>query len=284
MKVLLGIVGGIVAAIALLLAWLYFIAVTKRKYPVAEFKLGKDRLALDYNYMSNWGNECTGFSLSFNGKLVDIFDCYYEKGYNAGNSFPARRSDREKLTVTIIDPAYANAENFKDGKTIWTVWVNPNQFSSDEYRRINEILLKFGKQFTQAQERLSARLANDAMTRRDMLHKYSLSIWRTVYFDYKQLTDEVFERQKGDRHEQIKVNPWGAVFFHMESPEYVGGIGCGLGSLSEGGDTLTVNTGWRYFEKGFPVSEFVEFRDKHGRALTNMYQIEEEEEKPKQQP
>jgi hypothetical protein len=284
MKVFLGIIGAIVALIALFVVWLYYIAITKRKYPVAEFEDGNDRLTLTYNYMSNWGNECTGFSLSFNGKLVDIFDCYYEKGYNAGNSFPVRRSDREKLTVTIIDPAYAKAENFADGKMVWTVWVNPNQFSSDEYRRINEMLLKCGKQFTQAQERLSAQLVNDIMTRWDMLHKYSLTIWRTVYFDYKQLTDEVFERRKGNRYERIQVNPWGAVFFHLESPDHMAGYGCGLGRLNDGGDTLTVNSDWRYFDEGFPVSEFIEFRDIQGRVLTEVYHIEEEEEKPKQSP
>ncbi len=284
MKSFLIIVGTIIALIALFGGWLYYMAVTKREYLVAEFKDNNDRLELTYHYMSKWGNECTGFSLSFNRKLVDIFDCYYEKGYNPGNVFPVRHSDREKLTVTIIDPTYANAENFANGKIVWTVWVSPDKFSPDEYRRINEMLLKFGKQLTQAQERLSAELIKDITTRWDMLHKYSLTIWRTVYFDYKQLTNEVFERYKENRHEKIQVNPWGAVFFELKSPEYVGGYGCGLGRLNDGGDTLIVSSDWRYCGKGISVSEFVEFRDAQGRALTDVYRIDQEKETPKQQP
>jgi hypothetical protein len=159
--------------------------------------------------------------------------------------------------------------NLEQG-TPWTVWVNPKEFSLADYQRIVVLLGQH------AHEMCLQQLAFEADSTKNphaWLRFPGLLIWRTVYHDYSLLKNTMFERTKGKTEEQVTITPFGAVEYRQKSERYQYGFGCGLGELSENADTLFVNPYWPTFDVTFPISEFAQFKNEQGQALTDVYKV-----------
>ncbi len=278
------------------------LSISTSKYPIAEYAEGGDRLTLEYHYTTDWGNSRTAVVLFFNSQLVDFRGMLQGHENEGGKVFPVRRADVQQLRSEIVDEENASVlgtiESLRRGaiyfsetaefKAIqaqhpevakyipWTLWVNPNDFSKAQYARINEMLRKGGRDLL-AQQR-NAKTSGLGIYEWHSEEPYA--IWRTIYFDYAQLQNEVFERKTADKEERIEISPGGQVGFRLQSKKYVAGYGCTLGFLDNTGDTLVVSRAWKYADEAFPVGELSSFRDAQGRTLTDVYHIVEEPEAP----
>ncbi len=101
----------------------------------------------------------------------------------------------------LLKKHYPDLEN----GSIWTIWVNPKDFSEKEYQRIVAMLRQDAKSpFTQ-HVRFER---NDTNHPNNWLKYPGLLIWRTVYHDYASLKNVVFERKSAKTEETVTVTPY----------------------------------------------------------------------------
>ncbi len=292
MKTLI-IVGVVLALIVLGLMLLSRLGTNTTEQIIAEISDGPDRLTLKAVYTSDWGNSYSVRVLLFNDKLVDFRGRLRQRPNEGAKMFPL---DACALRIDILDSANAETlrkmESFHKQATffegsipydmlkkhypdlengsIWTIWVNPKDFSEKEYQRIVAMLRQDAKSLFTQHVRFER---NDTNHPNNWLKYPGLLIWRTVYHDYNSLKNEIFERKNGKTEETVTVTPYGAVEYRQKSDRYEFGYGYGLGHLNEHADTLFINKMWETSDVSFPISEFDQFKDAQGRALTAVYKV-----------
>jgi hypothetical protein len=270
-------------------------------YTIAEYSEGSDRLTLEYRHTTDWGNSRTAIVLLFNGKIVDYKGTLGREN-EVSKVFPVRSTDVRQLQPEIVDEQNAlplgaleclqrsmmyvpESEQYRAIQAQhpnvatwipWTLWVSPKEFSQEVYMRINELLRHGGRDLI-AQQRSAKPIISDQLPH---LYRWQagkpVAIWRTVYFDYTQLNNEVYERTTPAKEERIEIAPSGYACFRHKSTKYTAGYGCAFGLLNDTADTLTVGRAWKYTDEAFPLSELSNFRDAQGRALSDVYRVVEE--------
>jgi hypothetical protein len=285
---------GILAVLGVLgLVWLYRAGSSTRKEVIGEITNGKDRLTLHAVYTSHWGNSYSARTLSFNEHLVDFRGSLLHRENEGNKHFPL---DARNLRVEVLDSAHAPAlkqaermqeqvtylaghvpydllkKNYPDLEegTPWTVWVKPDDFSAAEYQRMATMLRQQGPSLREQQQQFERDTARNPY---QWLRYPGLIIWRMVYHDYGLLKNQVFERKNDHVEEKVVIAPHGDAEFRHTSERYKFGYGCGLGRLSETADTLLISPLWQGNDVTFPITEFAQFKNAEGKALTEVYRL-----------
>jgi hypothetical protein len=264
---------------------------------IAEISDGADRLTLTAFYHSSTGNSYAARLLYFNEKLVDFLGSFPERPLEGGKIFPLNPTglridvlqeekaeamlQRERLhrnisamTGTVpYDLLNQDSPDLEDG-TPWTVWVNPKAFTVTEYERIINLLRQYADELYRQQLIFETNGSNNPNT---WLRFPGLIIWRAVYHDYQSLEIIVFRRNNGATREEVIITPYGMAEYRQKSQRYPFGFGCSLGALNETADTLFIGELWAAADVTFPASELKQFKDEQGRALTQVYNVVDEQ-------
>ncbi|MFN4079388.1 MAG: hypothetical protein ACK4NS_00685 [Saprospiraceae bacterium] len=292
MKVLI-IVGVVILLGALGLVWLVWIGESVNEQIIGEFKDGADKIELKAISASSWGNTYSARALYFNGRLADFRGSMLNSNLDGHKVFPL---DARGLRVDILDTTHAETlrqteamtknaaivegrmdsnllqqqhPDIKNGSP-WTIWVNPHDFAEAEYLRMIELIKKGGSQLRKDQRAFE----QDTSRNPNAWNRYpDLIIWRAVYHDYDKLESPSFVRKDEKTEEVITINHDGGVYFQHKSEAYIAGFGFGLGQLNETADTLYLMEGWDQNGIALSMSVFARFKDKNGRALSEVYRI-----------
>jgi hypothetical protein len=292
MKLLI-VIGVVILLIVLGIAWLYRNGTTTTDQVIATVSSGADRLVMRAIHTSHWGNSYAGRAIFFNEKLVDFRGSLLQKANESGKIFPLKSeglrvdtlNETETHALTRAEVSHQQA-TFLEGtaplsllqrqnpdlnsSTPWTVWVDPKEFTEAEYERMIEIFRLHAAIISEQQQRFEM----DKERNPNAWQQFpTLNIWRIVYHDYHSLENEVFERKNGKTEEKVVIAPHGAAEFRHKSERYQYGYGCGLGHLNEHSDTLFISKVWEINDVAFPFSEFAQFKNKQGQALTEVYKV-----------